>query len=75
MISQNVRNKILYKIRKMDIKDYSEIIGLWKNTAGVGLSGNDDSKKSIKIFLEKIPNICSKGFVGKMPLKYFDVLL
>jgi len=58
MISQNVRNKILYKIRKMDIKDYSEIIGLWKNTAGVGLSGNDDSKKSIKIFLEKNPNIC-----------------
>ena len=48
----------MYKIRKMDIKDYSEVINLWKNTAGVGLSGNDDSKKSIKIFLEKNPNIC-----------------
>jgi ribosomal protein S18 acetylase RimI-like enzyme len=48
----------MYKIRKMGIKDYSEIINLWKNTVGVGLSGNDDSKKSIKIFLEKNPNIC-----------------
>ena len=48
----------MYKIRKMDIKDYSKIINLWKNTVGVGLSGKDDSKKSIKIFLEKNPNIC-----------------
>ena len=42
----------------MNIKDYLEIIGLWKKTVGVGLSGNDDSKKSIKKFLEKNPNIC-----------------
>ena len=43
----------------MDTEDYSEIINLWKNTAGIGLSSNgDDSKKSIKIFLEKNPNIC-----------------
>lgn len=42
----------------MNIKDYLEIIGLWKKTVGVGLSGNDDPKKSIKKFLEKNPNIC-----------------
>jgi ribosomal protein S18 acetylase RimI-like enzyme len=48
----------MYKIRTMVINDYDEIISLWKNTEGVGLSGNDDSKKSIKIFLEKNPNIC-----------------
>ena len=42
----------------MDINDYDEIINLWKNTDGVGLSGDDDSKKSIKIFLEKNPNTC-----------------
>jgi ribosomal protein S18 acetylase RimI-like enzyme len=42
----------------MFIKDYNEIINLWKNTEGVGLSGNDDSKKSIKKFLEKNPDIC-----------------
>jgi len=48
----------MYKIRPMGIEDYNEIIHLWKNTDGVGLSGNDDSKKSIKIFLEKNPNTC-----------------
>ena len=42
----------------MDIKDYDEIINLWENTEGVGLSGSDDSKKSIKIFLNKNPNTC-----------------
>jgi hypothetical protein len=44
----------MYKIIKMDIKYFSEIIDLWKKNVGVGLSGNDDSKKFIKIFLEKI---------------------
>jgi ribosomal protein S18 acetylase RimI-like enzyme len=48
----------MYKIKTMVIEDYNEIINLWKNTDGVGLSGNDDSKKSIKIFLEKNPNTC-----------------
>jgi len=48
----------LYKIKAMDIKDYDEIINLWENTEGVGLSGSDDSKKSIKIFLNKNPNTC-----------------
>jgi len=48
----------MYKIKPMVIEDYNEIIHLWKNTDGVGLSGNDDSKKSIKIFLERNPNTC-----------------
>jgi ribosomal protein S18 acetylase RimI-like enzyme len=48
----------MYKIKSMVIENYNEIIKLWKNTDGVGLSGNDDSKKSIKIFLEKNPNTC-----------------
>ena len=48
----------MYKIKAMAIEDYDEILNLWKNTDGVGLSGNDDSKKSIKIFLEKNPNTC-----------------
>jgi len=48
----------MYKIKAMDIEDYDEIINLWKNTDGVGLSGSDDSKKSIKIFLNKNPNTC-----------------
>jgi len=42
----------------MIIEDYDEVISLWKKTEGIGLSGNDDSRKSIKIFLEKNPKIC-----------------
>jgi ribosomal protein S18 acetylase RimI-like enzyme len=42
----------------MNIEDYDEIINLWKKTSGLGLSGNDDSRKSIKIFLDKNPNTC-----------------
>ena len=48
----------MYKIRTMLIKDYNEIINLWKNTDGIGLRGNDDSKKSIGKFIEKNPNTC-----------------
>jgi len=48
----------MYKIKAMDIENYDEIIYLWKNTDGVGLSGSDDSKKSIKKFLDKNPNTC-----------------
>jgi len=52
----------LYKIEKMDIKNYEEIISLWKNTEGVGLSGNDDSKDAIKKFLDKNSDTC---FIAK----------
>jgi len=52
----------MYKIIRMDIKDYEEIINLWKNTDGVGLSGDDDSKKSIKYFLKRNHDTC---FVAK----------
>jgi hypothetical protein len=55
---------IMYKIKAMVIENYNEIINLWKNTDGVGLSGNDDSKKSIKIFLEKNPRACSHYVEG-----------
>jgi ribosomal protein S18 acetylase RimI-like enzyme len=48
----------MYKIKTMVIDDYDEIISLWKKTEGVGLTGNDDSRKSIRIFLRKNPNTC-----------------
>ena len=48
----------MYKIKKMVIKDYIEITNLWKNTAGIVLHYLDDSKKSIKKFLEKNPKTC-----------------
>ena len=52
----------MFRIEKMNIEDYDEIITLWKNTDGVGLRGNDDSKGSIKKFLSKNPDTC---FVAK----------
>jgi len=42
----------------MIINDYNEMINLWKNTKGVGINDYDDSKKRIKIFLEKNKNFC-----------------
>jgi ribosomal protein S18 acetylase RimI-like enzyme len=42
----------------MESEDYADIINLWKSTEGVGLSGEDDSKDSIKIFLDKNQNSC-----------------
>ena len=52
----------MYKIERMEIKDYSEIWTLWENTEGVGLSRNDDSKDSIQKFLEKNSDTC---FIAK----------
>ena len=48
----------MYKIKKMDIKNYQEIIKLWKNTEGIGINDYDDSRRSIKKFIEKNPNTC-----------------
>jgi len=48
----------MYKIKAMNIEDYNVIMNLWKNTNGVGLNKNDDSKESIEIFLKKNPNAC-----------------
>jgi ribosomal protein S18 acetylase RimI-like enzyme len=48
----------MYKIKRMNIKDYIEIINLWKNTEGIVLHHLDDSKKSIKNFLKKNPKTC-----------------
>jgi len=62
----------MYKIEQMDINNYSEIIKLWKNTVGVGLSGKDDSKKSIKKYLEKNPNTC---FVAKTDGKIIGTIM
>ena len=48
----------MYKIKRMEINSYNAIINLWKNTEGIGINDYDDSKKSIRKFLEKNPNTC-----------------
>ena len=48
----------MYKTKKMNIKDYDEIIELWKNTEGIGINDYDDSKESINRFIKKNPKTC-----------------
>ena len=48
----------MYKVRAMVINDYDKIINLWKNTEGIGINDYDDSKKSIKKFLQMNPKTC-----------------
>jgi len=42
----------------MVIDDFKNALHLWKNTEGIGLTGSDDSRKSIKKFLEMNPRTC-----------------
>ena len=48
----------MYKIKVMDIKNYNEIIELWKNSNGVGMNEYDDSRKSLKKFINRNPKTC-----------------
>jgi hypothetical protein len=38
----------MQKIRTMKAADFDEILNMWKNTEGIDLSKNDDSKKIYK---------------------------
>jgi len=55
----------MYRILKMDIKQYKDIISLWKSAEGVKLYDYDDSRKSMKKFLEKNPRTCFVVLNGK----------
>jgi ribosomal protein S18 acetylase RimI-like enzyme len=43
-------------IREMVVSDYEQMIALWKNTPGIGLS-DADSKRNISQFLERNPGL------------------
>jgi N-acetylglutamate synthase len=43
--------------RNMKPRDYSQLIKLWKETPGIGISSSDDKEK-IKIFLKKNNRTC-----------------
>ena len=45
------------KITKMQIKDYDEVFSLWKNTEGMGLHSDTDSKKGILRYLKRNPGM------------------
>jgi ribosomal protein S18 acetylase RimI-like enzyme len=56
----------------MTIDDYEEVIGLWKNTQGMGLNNLDDSKEGISFYLKRNPNTC---FIAKDEGKIAGVIL
>lgn len=46
------------KIRKMTIKDYEAVYGLWLSCKGMGLNSVDDSRDGIERFLRHNPDTC-----------------
>lgn len=45
-------------IQTMTIKDYPQLIALWKSTPGMGLNERDDSQEGIARFLSRNPSTC-----------------
>jgi len=45
------------KISIMTIKDYDEVVTLWKNTEGMGLRKQSDSRKGIARYLRRNPGL------------------
>lgn len=56
-----------YSIREMTSADYDDVVALWKNTPGIGLSGAD-SRENIARFLARNPglNFVAHDASGKM---------
>ncbi|MBD3194939.1 MAG: GNAT family N-acetyltransferase [Candidatus Lokiarchaeota archaeon] len=58
------------KIEQLSIKEYEEVLNLWKKTE---LSvGSSDTKKQVKRMIERNPNLC---LVGKLNVKTVAVVL
>lgn len=45
-------------IRKMTLKDYEAVYGLWLSCEGMGLNSVDDSRDGIEKFLRRNPDTC-----------------
>lgn len=60
------------KIRKMATGDYEAVFSLWKETAGMGLRSQDDSREGIERFLARNPNTC---FVAEVNATVSGVIL
>jgi ribosomal protein S18 acetylase RimI-like enzyme len=50
-------NAMKLKIQPMVIGDYSDIMSLWRNMEGVGLSEGDE-KSGIRLYLRRNPGLC-----------------
>jgi putative acetyltransferase len=45
------------QIKVMSINDYQEVFSLWKNTEGIGLHNDVDSKAGIRQYLKRNPGL------------------
>ncbi|RME89920.1 MAG: GNAT family N-acetyltransferase [Anaerolineae bacterium] len=45
------------ELREMTIADYDEVYALWRESEGLKLNSEDDSRQSIKRFLERNPGL------------------
>lgn len=45
------------KISEMKITDYDEVLSLWRNTSGMGLHKQSDSRKGIAKYLRRNPGL------------------
>jgi dipeptidyl aminopeptidase/acylaminoacyl peptidase/predicted N-acetyltransferase YhbS len=56
-----------FKIRKMTVADYEEMIALWRSLPGIGLDEASDSRLSIAAFLRRNPGLsivaCDKDVI------------
>ena len=55
MIATLMKTEI--KITEMKIGDYDEVFSLWKNTEGMGLHNDADSKEGIRQYLKRNPGL------------------
>jgi len=46
---------VLFKVREMTGQDYDEVAGLWRNTEGIGLDDDTDSREGIAAYLTRNP--------------------
>jgi N-acetylglutamate synthase len=46
-----------FELREMTMKDYDKVYALWKDSEGLKLNSEDDSRESIKRFLERNPDL------------------
>lgn len=44
-------------IRPMHVDDYAQVVELWRNTPGMGMSEQDDSEQAIEAFLAFNPDL------------------
>ena len=45
------------ELREMSMKDYDKVYALWKDSEGLKLNSEDDSRESVKRFLERNPDL------------------